>query len=98
MFGSDGHLVGLGRFLETDVRPRPAGIDRFVHAVAERTPDRVTGADIDDVGIGRRHLYSADAVDVGDLIEDRHPRHARVGGFPDAARGCPEIEYTRLTD
>ena len=37
IFRVDDHLVDLGRLLEADVRPSPAGIDRFVHAVAERT-------------------------------------------------------------
>src|SRR5262249_58084656 len=84
--------------LEADVRPRLAGIARFVHAVAERTLHRVTSAGIHNVGIGRRHLYRADAVDVRELIENRRPRHARASGFPDAAGGRPDVGHARLTD
>src|SRR5207237_6631279 len=72
--------------------------DRFVHAVAERTPNGIARAGIYDIGIGRRHLYRADAVDVGELIEDREPCHAGASGFPNAADGRPDVEHARLTD
>ena len=45
----DHDLVDLRRLLEADVRPRLAGVGRLVHAVAERSLHRVTGAGIDDV-------------------------------------------------
>src|SRR5216683_1300876 len=86
------------RVLEANVRPRLTGIDRFVHAVAERTLHRVARAGIHNIGIGRRHLDRADAVDIGELIEDREPGHARARGFPNAAGGRPDVEHARLTD
>src|SRR5207244_8893278 len=98
IFRIDHDLVDLDCILEADVRPRLTGIDRFVHAVAERTLHRVTSAGIHNVGIGGRHLYRADAVDVRELIENRRPRHARARGFPNAAGGRPDVEHARLTD
>src|SRR5205823_8268951 len=94
----DHDLVDLDRVLEANMRPRLAGIDRFVHAVAERTLHRVASAGIHNVGIGRRHLYRADAVDVRELIENRRPRHARASGLPNAAGGRPDVKHARLTD
>ena len=98
IFRIDHDLVDLDRVLEANVRPRLTRIDRFVHAVAERTLHRVTRARVHNVCVGRCHLNRADAVDVRELIEDREPRHARAGGFPNAAGGRADVEHARLTD
>src|SRR5947209_5709780 len=96
IFRVNDHLVDLRCLLQPDVRPRLAGIGRFVQAVAGRTANRVARAGIDNAGIGRRYLNGTDAIDVRELIKDRGPRHARVCRFPNAASGCPEIEHAWL--
>src|SRR5581483_8141692 len=83
----------VARVVEADVRPGLTGVHGFIHPVAEgdvAANAGFAGADVDDVGIGRRHGNAADGRDRL-LIEERNPGDAGVGGFPDAAGDRAEI-------
>src|SRR5882672_11308979 len=87
VFRIDGDLWNLLRVAQAEMRPRRAGIRRFVDAVADREVrprQSLAAADINNVGIARRDRHPANRS--GRLVvEDRLPCAARVGGFPDAA-------------
>src|SRR5262245_7043514 len=83
----------LVRLRETDVRPVLAGIDGFVHAVADRRVVArilLAGADVYDVRIARR---DRDGADRGDrlLVEDGLEGGAAVRGLDDAAVGTGDV-------
>ena len=95
----DRDLPDVLRVLETDVRPRAAGIGRLVHAVS--IADRITQralATADVHGVGRRwcHRDGADGRD-GLRIEDRLPGPAAVDRLPHAAIHRTEIELVRTS-
>src|SRR5262249_33678707 len=92
----DADLVDLRRLLEADVRPGLARVGGLVHTVTARALHGVAGAGVDDVRIARRDLNGADAVHVRELTEDRRPRHAGAGGFPDPARRSADVEDAGL--
>ena len=75
----------------------PASVDLYMPSPSDPCTESPR-ADIDDVGIGRRDLNRADAVDVRELIEDREPRDARARGFPDAAGRRADVEHAGLAD
>ena len=94
----DDHLVDLGASSSRPmcVHVLPASVDLYMPSPSPR--HGVAGADIDDVGIRRRDLDRADAVDVRELIEDRNPRHSGARRLPHAADRRADIERARLAD
>ena len=81
------------------MRPRLAGIDRFVDAVAVPygIPERrFAAADEDDVWIRRSHGNRADRR-CRLTVEDRRPHPAAVDGFPDTAIDRAEVEIVGAT-
>ena len=54
-----------------------------------------TAGDVDDVGIGRRHLEGSDRAGRF-AIEDRRPRPAEIGGLPHATIHRADVEDIRL--
>ena len=83
-------LLAVGK---AHVRPVLTGVDRFVHAVADRrvvARVALAGAGVDHVGIRRR---DGDRPDGGDrlIVEDRLPRDAAVGGLEDAAHRARHV-------
>ena len=73
-------------------------VGRFVHAVADcevGADDSRAGADVDDVGIGRRDGDGADRAG-GLVIEQRRPGGTVVGGAPDAAVVEADVEDVGL--
>ena len=90
-----GNLLGVA---QAEVRPRLAGVGGLVHAVAGGQVGpllRLAGADVDHVGIGRRHGQRANRAGRR-RIEDRQPRAPGVGGLPDAAVDDADVEGVRL--
>ena len=87
------------RVAKAEVRPRPAGVGRLVHAVADREVgpnDAGSRTDVDDVRVGRRDSDGPNRS--GRLVvEDWLPRRPVVGGAPDAAVVEADIEHVRLT-
>ena len=83
---------------QAEVRPRLAGVGRFVDAVAHRQirpRQPLAAADVDDVRVGRRDGDRANRA--GRLIvEDRRPRAAEVVGLPDAAVHGGHVEDVGL--
>ena len=78
--------------------PGLARVGGLVHAVAhgEIGPDDArAGADVNDVGIGRRHGDGADRAG-GLVVEQRRPGGAVVGGAPDAAVIEADVEDVGL--
>ena len=78
---------------------RLSGVGGLVHPVAVRdlrSHVGLAGADVDDVGIGRRDANRADR---GDRlrVEDRDPGAAGVRRLPDAAADRSEVERVRLS-
>src|ERR1700733_4128323 len=57
---------------------------------------RLAGADVDDVGIGRRYGDGSDGADGDALVGDRKPGAAAVFCLPDAAADRTEIEGVGL--
>ena len=97
--GVDVDVADHLRIVQTEVRPRLAGVGGLVHAVALRevgTDDARPTADIDDVGITRRHGDRTDGAG-GLVVEEGEPRGPVVGGAPHAAVVESYIEYVRLT-
>ena len=85
-------------FLQPDVLERLAGVGRLVDAGAERRAlavVRLAGADVDDVGVGRRDRDVADRRDRV-LVEDRRPGRAVVGRLPDAAGREADVDDRRV--
>src|SRR6187399_3582724 len=96
----DDDLADLTGGLEPDAAPGLPRVGRLEHPVAKR--DRVAhvslaGADVDDVGIRRRHCDRADGRDAG-AVEDRRPGPAGVDRLPYAATDRPGVERVRLAD
>jgi hypothetical protein len=85
----------LFRGAEPHVRPRAAGVDRFVDAVAlidRAAGDLIAGADPNDIRIRRRDGDGADRGNAGDAVEHRIPDFARARGLPDAGRRRAHVE------
>ena len=80
------------------MRPGLAAVGGLVDAVADGevgADDAGAGADVDDVGIGRRHGDRADRAGAC-LVEDRFPIGTVVGRAPDAAVVEADVEHVRL--
>src|SRR5688572_25050058 len=78
---------------EADVLPGLSGIERLPHAVAMgdvAAHGLLTGADVNDVGIG---LGDGDRADgpAEEPVGDRLPALAAVSGLPDPAAGRAEV-------
>src|SRR5882724_2682886 len=89
----DEDLGDVLRVFESDARPGLTGVERFVHSVAVGNVAAnagFTGADVKDVGIGRRYRDGADRHDPG-LVSERQPGSSRVCSLPDAAGHRAEI-------
>ena len=89
----DDQLADRAGVAQAHVLPGFARVERFVDAVAGggiAADAAFAGADIDDVGIGRRHGQAADG---GRLlvVEDGLPGGGAIRGFPDAAAGGAEV-------
>ena len=80
------------------MRPGLAAVAGLVHAVAVAAGNRITAADVNDVGIGRRDHDRADAVDVGQLVDDRNPRHSRARRPPHATHRRADVKRAGLAD
>ncbi len=97
--GIDHDLADLpGRF-EPDVCPRLAGIRRFEHADSIRVlaaDVRLTGSDINNIRVRRRHRDRADRANRNAFIRDREPSVSRVLRFPHTAADGAHIERIRL--
>ncbi len=86
------------RIAQAEVRPGLARVGGLVHAVAdgEIGPDDArAAADVDDVGVRRRHRDGADRAG-GLVIEQRRPRRAEVRGAPHAAVIEADVEDVGL--
>ena len=86
------------RFVQPDVLEFLAAVGGLVDAGAERRAlavVRLSGPDVDDVGVRRRNR---DVADRGNrvLVEDRRPGGAVVGGLPDAAGREADIDGRRV--
>ena len=95
----DHHASDLARGFEADVGPGLAGVGGFVHAdaVGVLAADiGLAGADVDDIGIRRRHRDGADRADGNALVGDGEPGAAGVLGLPHAAADGAEIEGVGL--
>ena len=87
--------AGIG---ERHVRPRLAGVDRLVDAVALHdvaADARLAHADVDDVGVGLGDGDRADRGAVNLAVGHRRPRLALVGGLPQPAAGRAEVALVR---
>ena len=96
--GSTSMLAIICESREAEVRPGLAGVGGLVHAVAhgEVGPDDSrAGADVDDVGVRRRHRDGANRAG-GLVVEERRPGGAVVGGAPDAAVVEADVEHVGL--
>ena len=83
---------------QPEMRPRPAGVRRLVHAVARREIGAVQSlsrSHVDDVRIRDRDVDRADRARWL-LVEDRRPHAAVVGGLPDTAAHHADVEHVRL--
>ena len=89
------HVV---RFGQSHVRPRAAGVDRFVDAVAGVRAARLVGlarAHPDDVRGRRRNRHGANRRDIL-MVEDRLEGRAVVGRLPHAAVPGRDVERVEV--
>src|SRR5580698_5690289 len=88
------NAADLARVLQSDVCPGFAGVGRFVDAVAGAESGanvRLTGANVENVGIGWRDFDGANRRD-GLAIENRSPSDAGIDRLPDSAIDSAEVE------
>src|SRR5207237_419135 len=86
------------RVVQAEVRPRLAGVGRFIHAVTDGevgTNYACAAADVDDVRVGGGDGDGADRAGAL-VIEERVPGRAVVGGAPDAAVIEADVRDVRL--
>jgi hypothetical protein len=99
ILGVDGERHDVMRVSETEMLPVRTGVHRLPHAVANidglLDAAHVARADVDGVGIGARNGDRPDRL-LMSLIEDRLPRGAAAGAFPDPAARSPEIISGRV--
>ena len=101
--GRDQHDVGIARVdddrsdvarvFQSDIVPGPAGVGRFVNAVAVRDVAAQTGfaaARIKNVGVGVGHRDGADRRDAL-VIERRSPSQAAVGALENSSGNRAEV-------
>ncbi len=96
--GMDDERTDLPAVAEPHVAPRPPAVHRLVDAVprGEIAADAaLTGADVDDVGIGVRHPDGADGGDVL-FVRQGRPVPAAVRRLPQPARCGAEEVRVRL--
>ena len=99
IFWIDEDAADLTGVFETDMRPRFAAVDAFVHAVAVgilRPHIGLARADINRVRRGWRYGEGSDRSYLL-IVKDRCPCAPRVAGFPDAAADRAEIECIWLS-
>ncbi len=93
--GMNDDAADVPRLVESDVRPRAAGVDRFVDAVAPRRALPVVGfarARPDDVRVRRRHREVADRHHRVHAVEDRRPRRALIRALEDPAARRADVD------
>ena len=93
----DRDLADVLRVVETDVRPRRAGIGRLVHAIAVSNRVAQRGFAASDVNDVRRRRSDGDRTDRRDRlrIEHRRPHPSRIDRLPHATIHGAEIELVR---
>ena len=94
----DDHPADGLRLLQPDVFEGLPAVGRLVHASTERRAlavVRLSGADVDDIGVRGRHLDVADGRHRV-FVENRCPRRAVVDRFPNAAGGVTDVHHRRI--
>ncbi len=98
IFRMDDDAMTVARVVKPEVRPGFARVQAFVHAVAAGlTVARVAfaGAHPNHVRIGLGDGHRADGCHRL-LIKNRLPVDAAAGGFPQATRGCADVDDVGL--
>ena len=95
----DADAPDLPGIAQPRMNPGATAIARTVHADAGRDVVARTcraGANVNDIRIGIRNGDGADRAGLERSVRDVPPRHAGVGGLPDAASCGPEVIDERL--